>query len=62
MPTARELRAQAKECLELAERTNEYYVKVTLKELAQKLGRDAHQAERRKRDLATSFNLETHPR
>lgn len=62
MPTPNELRLQAKECLELANRTNEYYVRVTLKELAQKLHRDARQAERRKRDLATSSNLEAPPR
>jgi hypothetical protein len=48
-----ELRVQAKECPELANRTNEYYAKVALKELARKLHRDARQAERRQRDLAS---------
>jgi hypothetical protein len=52
---------KAKECLELANRTNEYHVKVSLKELAQKLNRDARKAERGKRDLAISSNLEVHP-
>jgi hypothetical protein len=47
MLTPKELRYWAKECLELANRTNEHYVKVSLKELAQKLHRDASQAERR---------------
>ena len=52
MPTSNELRVQAKDCLELARNATDYYAKVALKELAQKLQHDAHQAERRKRDLA----------
>jgi hypothetical protein len=62
MPTPKELRVQAKDCLELARNTTDYYVKVVLKELAQKLQIDAHQAERRKRDLAIYSNMEAHPR
>jgi hypothetical protein len=61
MPTPKELRVQAKDCLELANRANDYYVKVALKDLAQKLHHDARQAERRKRDLATYSNVEAHP-
>ena len=52
MPTSNVLRVQAKDCLELARNATDYYAKVVLKELAQKLQHDAHQAERRKRDLA----------
>jgi hypothetical protein len=52
MPTSNVLRVQAKDCLELARNATDYYAKVALKELAQKLQYDAHQAERRKRDLA----------
>jgi hypothetical protein len=54
MRTAEELRIQAEDCLKLAKRTNEYYARVTLKELAQRLQRDARQAERRERDMAAS--------
>jgi F0F1-type ATP synthase membrane subunit b/b' len=50
MPTTQELRAQAKQCLELANRTSELYAKNALKELAQDLNRRARQAERRERD------------
>jgi hypothetical protein len=49
---------QAKDCLELARNATDYYAKVALKELAQKLQHDAHQAERRKRDFATYSNME----
>jgi hypothetical protein len=45
MPTALELRLQAKECLELAEASKEFYVKAALTDLARKLCRDARQAE-----------------
>jgi hypothetical protein len=51
MPTAMELRLQAKECLELAKAANEFYIKDALADLARKLCRDARQAERRSRDL-----------
>jgi hypothetical protein len=37
MPTARELRFQAKECLELADAANEFFVKSALKDLARRL-------------------------
>ena len=40
MPTPKELRLQAEECLELADKANEFYVRTALKELAQKLHRD----------------------
>jgi hypothetical protein len=53
MLTAKELRLQAKNCLEQADKTNEAYAKEALKSLAQRLNRDARQAERRERDLAT---------
>jgi hypothetical protein len=53
MLTAKELRFKAKNCLELADRTNEVYAKEALKALAQRLNRDARQSERRERDLAT---------
>jgi hypothetical protein len=58
MPTSNELRVQAKDCLELARNATDYYAKVALKELAQKLQCDAHQAERRKRDLAIYSYME----
>jgi NH3-dependent NAD+ synthetase len=58
MPTSNELRVQAKDCLELARNATDYYAKIVLKELAQKLQHDAHQAERRKRDFATYSNME----
>lgn len=50
MPTVQELRVQAKQCLELADRTRELDAKNALKELAQGLNRQARQAERRERD------------
>jgi hypothetical protein len=59
MPTPKELRLQAKECLELADKANEYYVRTALKELAQKLQREARRAEGR---MATFSRLQTHPR
>jgi hypothetical protein len=58
MPTPNELRVQAKDCLELARNATDLYAKAALKELAQKLQHDAHQAERRKRDLAIYSNME----
>jgi hypothetical protein len=60
MPTSMELRVQAQECLELANRTNEYYAKVSLKELAHKLNHDARQAERRQRDMASISKYQQH--
>jgi hypothetical protein len=62
MQTATELRWQAKQCLELANATNEFYAKSALKELAQIFCRDAHQAERRERDLAAFSNLQASSR
>jgi ribosomal protein L44E len=53
MPTPKELRVQAKECRELANRTDEAYAKQALKELAHDLNRQARQAERRERDFAS---------
>jgi len=50
MPTVQQLRTQAKQCLELANRTNDLYAKNALKELAQNLNRQARQAEHRDRD------------
>ena len=58
MPTPKELRVQAKDCLELARNATDYYAQVVLKELAQKLKHDSHQAERRKRDLAIYSYME----
>jgi hypothetical protein len=52
MPTPKELRSQAKECLELAEASAEFYVRDALTDLARHLNRDARQAERRERDIA----------
>jgi len=52
MLSAKELRFKARNCLELADRTNEVYAKEALKSLAQRYSRDARQAERRERDLA----------
>ena len=60
MRTAEELRTQANDCLDLASRTAEYYARVTLKELAQRLNRDARQAERRERDMADMPKMQTH--
>ena len=62
MPTTKELRLQAKECLELAKATNQYYVRIALTELAQKLNREARQAERRERDTVLFSNLQMSPR
>jgi F0F1-type ATP synthase membrane subunit b/b' len=50
MPTVQQLRVQAKQCLELANRTSEFDAKNALRELARELNRQAHQAERRERD------------
>jgi hypothetical protein len=47
MHTHMELWFQAKQCLELARGTNEYYAKVALRELARKFKRHARRAERR---------------
>jgi hypothetical protein len=54
MRTPNELKFQAKECLELADRTNDHYARTVLIELAQRLHREARQAARRERDLAFS--------
>jgi hypothetical protein len=58
MPTAKELRVQAKECLELADTASEFYVRTALKDLAQKLSREARQTERRERDMGALSNLQ----
>jgi hypothetical protein len=50
MPTASEYRCEAKSCLELANRTNELYVKDALTELALEYLRTARRVERRDRD------------
>jgi F0F1-type ATP synthase membrane subunit b/b' len=60
MRTVQELRAQAKQCLELANRTNEFCAKNALKELAQELNRRARQAERRDRDRRTVVDSGLH--
>ena len=57
MRTAKELRVQANECLELANRTSDLFAKEALKELAQSLNRQARQAERREHDLAAFSDL-----
>jgi hypothetical protein len=62
MPTPKELRLQAQECLELAKATTEYYARNALADLARRLSRDARQAERRERDLALYSNCERHAR
>jgi hypothetical protein len=54
MRTPNELRFQAKECLELADKTKDFYARTVLIELAQRLNREARQAARRDRDLAFS--------
>jgi hypothetical protein len=53
MPTPKELRSQAQECLELAKTSTEFYVRNALADLAKRLNREARQAERRERDIAT---------
>ena len=58
MPTAKEYRAQAKECMALANTTKEFYARTALTELARKLNRDARQAERREGDTAARSNLQ----
>jgi hypothetical protein len=58
MPTAREYREQAKECMALANTASEFYVRTALTELARKLSRDARQAERREGDTAAHSNLQ----
>jgi hypothetical protein len=60
MPTAKEYRVQAKECMALANTTEDFYVRRALTELARKLGRDARQAERREGDMAARSNLQAH--
>jgi hypothetical protein len=55
MPTAKEFRLQAKECLELSDATSEFYARTALIELARELNRAAHQAERRERDMGRLF-------
>jgi hypothetical protein len=45
---------KAKNCLELADRTNEVYAKEALKALAQRLNREARQSERRERENVDS--------
>jgi hypothetical protein len=52
MRTAQELRSQARDCLELAARASDDVARISLRELAQRLNRDARQAERRERDFA----------
>jgi hypothetical protein len=47
MPTAKEYRQRAEECLELARSANELYVKVALAELAQEFHRSADDVEAR---------------
>ena len=58
MLSAKELRFRARNCLELADRTSEVSAKEALKLLAQRYNRDARQAERRERDLATYPRLQ----
>src|SRR5262245_27093625 len=53
---AKELLDEARSCLELAKITKECYAKNALMELARDLSREAHQAERRRRDLAALFH------
>jgi hypothetical protein len=62
MRTARELRAQAIACLELANRTNEFFAKEALRELAQKLNRQARQVERRERDMGAQSKKQAQSR
>ena len=52
MPTAREYRAEAKACRELADQATEVYVKAALTELSRD-NRAARQAERRERAFQT---------
>jgi hypothetical protein len=53
LPAAKEYRLEAKACLELADRANEFHVKSALIELARDYDRAARQAERRERDIPT---------
>jgi hypothetical protein len=53
MRTAKEYRVEARECLELARQTNDFFVKTSLMELARDYDRAAHLAERRASDLDT---------
>jgi hypothetical protein len=62
MQSVTELRFRAKQCLELANTTNELDAKTALRELARKLSRDAHQAERRERDMGAYSNLQASSR
>ena len=50
MPTARELRFRAKDCRQLADSANEFFVRTPLHELAQDLDDAAGQLERRGRE------------
>jgi hypothetical protein len=56
MATAKELRLQARECIDRSRAANEYYVRVALVELARRLARQARQAERRESDLVGDSN------
>jgi len=60
MPTAKEYRARAKECLEMANAAKDRYVRTALRELTLEFNREARQAERRERDMAAFSNLQTH--
>jgi hypothetical protein len=62
MQTSNELRFQAKDCLELANRMDEIYAKEALTELAHKFNREARQAERRRRDMAIYSEVRAHAR
>jgi hypothetical protein len=62
MQTPNELRFQAQNCLELANRTHEIYAREALTELAHKFKREARQAERRERDMAIYSEVRAHAR
>jgi hypothetical protein len=60
MATPKELRSQAKECLELAEASSDVYVRDALTDLARHYNRDARQAERRERAIAIWSGVHVH--
>jgi hypothetical protein len=52
MPTAKQYRLQARECLDLARDANNIFVRDSLMKMARELDRAAHQTERRERDVS----------
>jgi hypothetical protein len=61
MPTARELRFQAKACLELAQTSQDYFARTALTERVRELRRKAQRAERRQRCSENSMADSSRP-